>query len=171
MKKSVEPPPISRFLTFCSLSGNQISNIGACELARALQVNHSLQELEWVQLFMSLYFFRSVHGMCWNNRESLQMAPETYIWLFFMIWWEITAHIHLWRYIFDLFYYIWVLMTSYLIFCSLGSNQISARGAHALVAALQVNQSLQKLKWVQPFCPTSQAVCCDCGLVLLQPWV
>ena len=86
-----------------------------------------------------------------------------------MIWWEIAAHIHSWRFRFNLFYYIWVLLTSYLLFLtyySLGSNQISAEGSRAVAVALQVNQSLQKLKWVQPFCPTSQAVCCDCGLVL-----
>ena len=34
------------FLTFCSLSYNQISDEGACEFARALQVNQSLQELK-----------------------------------------------------------------------------------------------------------------------------
>ena len=39
----------------------------------------------------------------------------------------------------------------FLTFCSLRFNQISDEGAHALAAALQVNQSLQELKWVQPF--------------------
>ena len=33
-------------LTFCSLSNNEIENEGVCELARALQVNQSLQKLE-----------------------------------------------------------------------------------------------------------------------------
>ena len=36
------------FLTFCSLSSNQISDEGACELVGALQVNQSLQELRQV---------------------------------------------------------------------------------------------------------------------------
>ena len=52
----VEPPVISRSLTFCSLSRNQISNIGACELAGALQVNQSLQKLKWVQSFISCFY-------------------------------------------------------------------------------------------------------------------
>ena len=34
----------------------------------------------------------------------------------------------------------------FLTFCSLGTNQISAKGVHAVAAALQVNQSLQELK-------------------------
>ena len=59
----VEPPLISCSLTFCSLSGNKISNEGACELAEALQVNQSLQTLEWVQPFIS-YFLGSV---LWPN--------------------------------------------------------------------------------------------------------
>ena len=49
------------------------------------------------------------------------------------------------------FKYFWLLICCFLTFCSLGSNQISAEGAHAVAAALQVNQSLQKLEWVQPF--------------------
>ena len=36
----------------CSLSQNKISYEGTCALAGALQVNQSLQELEWVQLFV-----------------------------------------------------------------------------------------------------------------------
>ena len=36
------------FLTFCSLSYNQISDEGACKFAGALQMNQSLQELKWV---------------------------------------------------------------------------------------------------------------------------
>ena len=44
---------------------------------------------------------------------------------------------------------------SSLTFCSLGSNQISDEGAHVLSEALRVNQSLQKLEWVQLFCPSS----------------
>ena len=47
VKRLVEPPLISCSLTFCSLSGNQIQE-GARVVARALQVNQSLQELEWV---------------------------------------------------------------------------------------------------------------------------
>ena len=46
VKRFVEPSLISSSLTFCSLSGNKISNEGACELAAALQVNQSLQALE-----------------------------------------------------------------------------------------------------------------------------
>ena len=42
----VEPPLISSSLTFCSLSGNKITDEEACELAGALQVNQSLQALE-----------------------------------------------------------------------------------------------------------------------------
>ena len=41
------------FLTFCSLSDNQISAEGACTLAEALQVNQTLQRLKWVQPFTS----------------------------------------------------------------------------------------------------------------------
>ena len=40
------------FLTYCSLSRNKISDIGAHELAAPLQVNQSLQELTWVQPLM-----------------------------------------------------------------------------------------------------------------------
>ena len=95
-------------------------------------------------------------GMCWNNKESLWMALyATKGGLTFQGWaffWrgEITAHIHSWRFMFDLLYYIWVLVC-FLTFCSLGSNQISDEGASIVAAALQVNQSLQELKWVQPF--------------------
>ena len=46
VKRFVGPPLTSCFLTFCSLSGNQISNEGAHALAEALQVNHSLHELK-----------------------------------------------------------------------------------------------------------------------------
>jgi len=35
--------------------------------------------------------------------------------------------------------------------CSLSWNNISDSGAHALSEALKVNQSLQKLEWVQSF--------------------
>jgi len=35
--------------------------------------------------------------------------------------------------------------------CSLSENQISKEGAFALAGALQVNQSLQTLKWVQTY--------------------
>ena len=44
-------------MTFCSLSGNQISDEGAREFAAALQVNQSLQTLEWVQPFMSYFCY------------------------------------------------------------------------------------------------------------------
>ena len=54
MKMFVEPPLISCSLTFYSLSRNQISDEGARELAAALQVNQSLQTLEWVQPFLDL---------------------------------------------------------------------------------------------------------------------
>ena len=40
-------------------------------------------------------------------------------------------------------------------FCSISNKSISDKGAYALGAALQVNQSLQDLKWVRPFRPTS----------------
>ena len=126
---------------------------------------------------MSLFFLRSVHCsvvpryMCWNNRESLQMAPETYIWhymqwrevelfkggLFCMIWWEISystytiMQIYVWPFFFIPFEYFWLLICCSLTFCSLGYNKISEEGARELAAALQVNQSLQELKWVQPF--------------------
>ena len=43
-----------------------------------------------------------------------------------------------------------MLLICSLTFCSLGSNQITAEGAHAVAAALQVNQSLQELKLVGP---------------------
>ena len=46
------------------------------------------------------------------------------------------------------FEYFWLLIVT---FYSLGSNQISDEGASTVAAALQVNQSLQELKWVQPF--------------------
>ena len=38
-----------------------------------------------------------------------------------------------------------------LTFCSISENRISDEGTCALSGALQVNQSLQELKWVQPF--------------------
>jgi len=38
-----------------------------------------------------------------------------------------------------------------LFFLSLRDNKISNDGAHALSGALNVNQSLQKLEWVQHF--------------------
>ena len=53
--------------------------------------------------------------------------------------------------LFNTFEYFWLLICCFLAFCSLGSNQISDEGAHTVAAALQVNQSLQELKWVQPF--------------------
>ena len=42
----VYEPFFSVFLTFCSLSKNEIKADGARELAGALQVNQSLQQLE-----------------------------------------------------------------------------------------------------------------------------
>jgi len=50
VKRFVEPPLISCFLTFCSLWDNQITDEGARVLGEALRVNRSLQKLEWVQL-------------------------------------------------------------------------------------------------------------------------
>ena len=47
------------------------------------------------------------------------------------------------------FDYFWLLIC-FLTFCSLWSNQMTDKGASTLAAALQVNQSLQELKWVQP---------------------
>ena len=38
-----------------------------------------------------------------------------------------------------------------LTFCSLSENEITSDGVHELAGALQVNQSLQRLKWVKPF--------------------
>ena len=61
VKRFVEPPLISRSLTFCSLSENQIKDDGVRALSEALRVNQSLQELKWVQYFMSLFFLRNVH--------------------------------------------------------------------------------------------------------------
>jgi len=51
-----------------------------------------------------------------------------------------------------------VLLFHHLLFCSLNENYISNKGAYALSGALKVNQSLQKLQWVQQSCPTSQDV-------------
>lgn len=51
-----------------SLHDSNISDEGSCVLAGALQRYKSLEELEWVQLFMS-YFVRSVYGVygvVWN---------------------------------------------------------------------------------------------------------
>ena len=42
-------------LTFCSLSNNHISDEGACELAAALQMNQSLQELKLVPAIHVLF--------------------------------------------------------------------------------------------------------------------
>ena len=50
-------PSIVCYLPFCSLREKEISDIGAYALSEALQVNHSLQELEWVQLPYSGYFW------------------------------------------------------------------------------------------------------------------
>ena len=51
--------------------------------------------------------------------------------------------------VYDLLIIIMLLICS-LTFYSLGSSQITAEGAHAVAAALQVNQSLQELKLVGP---------------------
>ena len=59
----VEPSLTYCFLTFCSLSRNQISAEGTHALAKALHVNRSLQELKWVQPFMS-YLLKGVHWYC-----------------------------------------------------------------------------------------------------------
>lgn len=52
----VEAPPSFGFLTLCSLGWNKITSEGACKLAGALQVNHSFQELKWVQALVSYFF-------------------------------------------------------------------------------------------------------------------
>ena len=61
VKSFVEPPLISS-LTFCSLSISQITDKGVFAVAGALQVNQSLQELEWVQPFMSYMYTKT--GVC-----------------------------------------------------------------------------------------------------------
>ena len=63
-----KPPLICCFPTFCSISGNKISDKGACAVGSALQVNQSLQELEWVQPFMS-YFIR-------GDTEAVRVIPR-----------------------------------------------------------------------------------------------
>ena len=103
-------------LTFCSLSGNEITSDGVHELAEALQVNQSLQRLKWVKPFKLLLSY-------WDQIYLTQ--SEVVCWT--------------------------TLMSCSLTFCSLESNHISDEGASALSEALQVNQSLQILKWVQPF--------------------
>ena len=58
----------------CSLSYNEISDEGTCALAGALQVNQSLQELEWVQLFV----LRGVHAC---NLLGRAWVSPTLAWL------------------------------------------------------------------------------------------
>ena len=55
VKRSDESPLISCSLTFCSLSGNKISDEGARVLGEALRVNQSLQKLKWVQSILSYF--------------------------------------------------------------------------------------------------------------------
>ena len=69
-------------LSFCSLSNKKIKDKGACALSAALQVNQSLQELKWVQPFMS-YILWGVHwyfsdGYIWTPPIS-QLVWESRI--------------------------------------------------------------------------------------------
>ena len=89
-----KPPLISCYLTFCSLSRNQISVGGACELAAALQVNQSLQGLEWVQPFMS-YFLGVIH---WYSSDGCvhSQLPMQYIrgfgWSYWNAWYSLASY-------------------------------------------------------------------------------
>ena len=132
-------------LTFCSLSKNEIEDKGVCALAGALQVNQSLQQLEWVQPFMS-YSTETVvpfPGLCvlesvWSSdRHSLiNVLPTT------------PSHHLLSSTFFTLF-----LFCCSLTFCSLSENKITDKGICELARALQVNQSLHGVKWVCQLCP------------------
>ena len=140
-----------------------------CALAGALQVNQSLQELKWVQLLMcytcsctqkevytEIVVYTSDHMHYWRMMTDLRRGPHlwprtarAYIKLHCVPWSLIISRI--------LNAVVKIFLTIYffcsLIFCSLSNNKISADGVCALVGALLVNQSLQKLKleWVQPF--------------------
>ena len=48
-------------LTFCSLSENKITVEGSCELAGALEVNRSLQDLKWVHFLGGVHWDCTVH--------------------------------------------------------------------------------------------------------------
>ena len=106
VKKFVELSHISCSLTFCSLGRNQISNIGSCELAAALQVNQSLQELKWVKPFCltsamtgPYHAYRERGVVTLVNVSKLILTP---------------LHYHFYRYRGDMFCY---LLFSYLTFC------------------------------------------------------
>ena len=71
--KCLELSPFFLSLWFCSLKYNMIRDEGACALAEALQVNQSLQELEWVQPFMS-YFLGDGH---WTRYILFRNVRET----------------------------------------------------------------------------------------------
>ena len=62
-------------LTFCSLSNNKISSVGAHELAGALQVNQSLQKLKWVQAFVFYFSNGRKHPscLCFHSPEQLSI--------------------------------------------------------------------------------------------------
>ena len=84
--------------------------------------------------FCGLYF-RGSGSVC-ENRENLHPAKISR----YTVWYT-----SLWRFLEP------PLFVCFLTFCSLRSNQFSDEGAHAVAAALQVNQNLQELKLVQPF--------------------
>ena len=165
-------------LTFCSLSGNNITSDDVRELAEALQVNQSLQKLKWVKPFKFL-FLGSVHWNCsvihrpvlilantaqyiWHYDTSMDGDMESHLWAptQLSVACDTTLKmpksclrmrldcVHLlqakWRGLLNH-------LSFCLTFCSLNGNQISAEGTHTLAKALQVNQSLQELKWVQLF--------------------
>ena len=112
----LEPPFFVCSLTFCSLGSNQIRYKGVCAVATALQVNLSLQQLEWVQPFK--FIDSCTYTVAYVGIHTFMEILEPPFFVCSMT------------------------------FCSLGSNQISDEGACAVAAALQVNQSLQHLKWV-----------------------
>ena len=55
----------------CSLSDKEISDVGAYALSEGLQVNHSIQELEWVQLPYSGYIGEGGVEKFSQNHNSL----------------------------------------------------------------------------------------------------
>ena len=74
-------------LTFCSLSENKITSDGVHELAKAMQVNQSLQKLKWAKP-LKFFFLRGVH---WDfsviNRPVLILANTAkYIWHYQTKW-------------------------------------------------------------------------------------
>ena len=83
MKRFVEPPLISCSLTFCSLSNNQIEEEGAHEIAAALKVNQSLQELEWVLLLrncaVTVAFFQAKTMSSERGRWHFQYSQKCWV--------------------------------------------------------------------------------------------